>query len=153
MTPMTPVAPVPQPQRAASNVSGDSGSTLETTSKQNAGKPFRNAADRHSFWLSATPTHALVETLLIATAVSLMAYMLIYNPSRPGLLQFTANLILLDGPLCALWCAMRLRLPPGGWRRQLLLDSGISFILGLVPFGLMLGVPRTPTPRIPNKIH
>ncbi len=92
------------------------------------------------FWLHATPPHALFETLLIAAAVSLLAYLLIYTPTRFGRApaQFMVNLILLDGPFCALWCAVRLRMPRGTWQRQYLLDSAIGAILGLVPFGLLL---------------
>ena len=137
MTPLTPVAPVPQ--RGANDIASDTKDT-PAASEQSASSHFFHIARGRPFWLSATPLHALVETLLVAAAVSLVVYVLIYNPSRPGIFQFTGNLILLDGPLCALWCAIRLRLPPGGWWRQLLSDSGISFILGLVPFGLMLGV-------------
>lgn len=104
-----------------------------TTASSRATPPQR-------FWLSATPPHALFETLLVAVAVSLLAYFLIYNPSRfgPAQLAFAFNLILLDGPFCALWCAIRLRMPRGAWRRQFLIDGAIGAILGLVPFGLML---------------
>ncbi len=98
----------------------------------------RDHASSRRFWLSATPQHALVETLLVAATVSLLAYLLAYNPSRFGLIQFATNLILLDGPFCALWCAARLRLPDGPLWRQFLLDGALGVVLGMVPFGLML---------------
>ena len=100
----------------------------------------RESAPARRFWLHATPQHALIETLLVAAAVSLLAYFLAYNSSRfgPAQFAFALNLILLDGPFCALWCAIRLRMPRGTWRRQFLIDGIIGAILGLVPFGLML---------------
>lgn len=129
---MTPIAPAPQ-------VVTDTTKIQNMTSQSSAASPSRAAFPRR-FWLGATPPHALIETLLIAAAVSLLAYLLIYNPSRfgPGLAVFMLNLILLDGPFCALWCAARLRMPRGTLWRQFLLDSAIGAILGLVPFGLML---------------
>ncbi|HEX8032312.1 MAG TPA: ATP-binding protein [Ktedonobacterales bacterium] len=133
MTLLTPTS------RHASGNTEDSQPVANEQTEENA----RAASSIHTtppcrFWLGATPPHALVETLLIAAAVSLIAYLLIYNPSRFGLAQFTINLILLDGPFCALWCALRLRLSRGTWQRQYLHDSTMGAILGLVPFGVLL---------------
>jgi signal transduction histidine kinase len=121
----------------------DADTTDTATGEQNMTTQASAASSTHTtrprrFWLGATPPHALAETLLIAAAVSLIAYRLFYDPSRFAAARFTINLILLDGPFCALWCALRLRLSHGTWQRQYLLDSAMGAILGLVPFGLLL---------------
>src|SRR5437870_2864302 len=77
---MTLIAPASQ---------ADSDATDTATGKQNrTGQPSATASSRATpprrFWLGATPPHALVETLLVAAAVSVLAYLLIYNPSRFG---------------------------------------------------------------------
>lgn len=132
---MTLIAPASR--HAAGNLEDPQPAANEQIEENARSRPPRATPPRR-FWLGATPPHALAETLLIAAAVSMLAYLLIYNPSRFGPAQFTLNLILLDGPFCALWCAARLRMPQGKLLRQFLLDSAIGAILGLVPFGLML---------------
>lgn len=131
MTPMAPMSHI-----AASKTTG----AHQAAHPQTEENACSRVALPHRFWLHATPPHALIETLLIAAAVSLIAYLLIYNPSRfgPGPAAFMLNLILLDGPFCAIWCAARLRMPRGTLRRQFLLDGAIGVVLGMVPFGLML---------------
>ncbi|MGZ3598425.1 MAG: sensor histidine kinase [Ktedonobacterales bacterium] len=127
----------------ASQADPDTSDTVtgaQNTTDQPSAASSTHTTPSRRFWLSATPQHALVETLLVAAAVSLLAYFLIYNSSRfgPAQFAFAFNLILLDGPFCALWCAIRLRMPHGALWRQFLLDGAIGAILGLVPFGLML---------------
>ncbi len=134
---MNPVAPTSE--AGAGTSSATQPATHTSTGENSLSRPSR-VPSAHRFWLGATPPHALVETLLIAAAVSLIAYLLIYNPPRFGPAQFTIkiNVILLDGPFCALGCALRLRLPHGTWQRQYLLDGALGVVLGMVPFGLML---------------
>lgn len=132
------------PMTPAPNLDAGTFDAAQPATGERAGEPVHShppqTAPARRFWLGATPPHALVETLLIAATVSLIAYILIYHPVRlgSGRAVFTANLILLDGPFCAVWCAARLRLPRGTLWRQFLLDGVIGAILGLVPFGVLL---------------
>lgn len=132
---MTTTAPVPYARTGTTSTATD----MHDSPVQSSAASSR-ATPPQRFWLGATPPHALIETLLVAAAVSLLAYLLIYTPTSfgRGPAQFMVNLILLDGPFCALWCAVRLRMPRGTWQRQYLLDSAIGAILGLVPFSLLL---------------
>lgn len=132
---MIPTPPAPKTRSDAA--SGAQPATNNSTGEHWLSRLSRGIFPRR-FWLHATPQYALVETLLVAAAVSLAAYLLAYLPSRFGFIPFTTNLILLDGPFCALWCAVRLRLPGGTLWRQFLRDGALGVVLGMVPFGLML---------------
>ena len=88
-----------------------------------------------SLWLSASPARAVPETLLLAGAL-LLGSLLLASPLPNGRLQqpnLDLNLVLLDGPVCALWCALRLRLHSGPWLRGIIVDGLIGCLLGLIP--------------------
>jgi signal transduction histidine kinase len=75
------------------------------------------------------------ETLLLAGAL-LLGSLLLAAPLPNVRLQqanLDLNLVLLDGPVCALWCALRLRLHGGPWLRGLIVDGLIGCLLGLIP--------------------
>ncbi|HEV7129043.1 MAG TPA: ATP-binding protein [Ktedonobacterales bacterium] len=94
-------------------------------------------------WLSASPARAATETLLIAAAIVappvVIAPLVAQSPSvviSPALV----SLVLFSGPLCALWCALRLRSTwgRGSWGRGLLIEAAIGCLLGLIPTALIV---------------
>jgi signal transduction histidine kinase len=98
------------------------------------GKPWR------SYWLSASPARAVAEAVLLAVALLLGSLLLAMPLPReaPQQIRLDLNLVLLDGPVCALWCALRLRLHRGTWWRGTLVDGAIGGLLGLIPSATLI---------------
>lgn len=93
-----------------------------------------------TLWLTASPSRAVVETLLGAAAL-LLGSLFISTPLPHTFREqdnLVLNLILLDGPVCALWCAVRLRLQDGPWLRGALHDGVIGLMLGMVPSAILV---------------
>lgn len=94
-------------------------------------------------WLHARAARALMETLLaqiVLTAILLAPGT--YLPiSEYG--QIISSLLILDGPCCMLWCAVRLRLPAGSWWRRVLYEGAIAAVLGLALLPLLLSAGAT----------
>jgi signal transduction histidine kinase len=91
-------------------------------------------------WLAASAGRALLETLLIAAALAALSLTLIPFEHTAGLLPLRVgpSMVLLAGPCCALWCAVRLRVRPGAPWRQLPLELLIGLPLGLAPTALVV---------------
>src|ERR1051326_265228 len=85
-------------------------------------------------WLRAGALRAVLETLLFQ--LGLTACLLCLGLSLPASenWQIIASLVILDGPYCILWCALRLHLPGGAWWRQILYEGALAVALG---FGLL----------------
>ncbi|GAC1449268.1 MAG: hypothetical protein PVSMB4_07280 [Ktedonobacterales bacterium] len=94
----------------------------------------------HGLWLTARPARAVIETLLVAAALLLGSLLLAAPLPRTFGAQrnLVLNLILLDGPVCALWCAVRLRPQDGPWLRGTIRDGAIGLMLGLVPSAILV---------------
>lgn len=92
---------------------------------------------KHWPWLRAGAARAVGETfaLQIGLTVSLLGLALAL-PARESL-RSISSLLILDGPCCILWCALRLRLPIGRWWRNLLYESAIAAALALVLLPLL----------------
>jgi signal transduction histidine kinase len=93
-----------------------------------------------SLLLSASPLRATLETVLLAAALT-TASLALTLPSlqTEGLVSpIDPTLVLLAGPVCALWCAARLRILRGPRWRALLVESGIGAILALMPFTIVV---------------
>jgi signal transduction histidine kinase len=86
-----------------------------------------------TLWLSASPARAVAETLLIAAGLSLLGLTLSFLDGRGLGLVSNPSLVLLDGPFCAIWCAIRLRWYGRSWWRWLLHDGAVGALLGLLP--------------------
>lgn len=93
-----------------------------------------------ALWLRASPSRAVLETLIAAAALLLGSFLLSAPLPRAVAAQrnLMLNLILLDGPVCALWCAARLRLPDGPWLRGTIRDGVIGIMLGLIPSAILI---------------
>jgi signal transduction histidine kinase len=93
-----------------------------------------------SLWLSASPLHAVIETLLVSVALLFLPLAFIAPLPHSLFPQITSvvNIILLDGPICALWCAVRLRLYRGPWWLGMVMDSVIGATLGLIPTSMIV---------------
>jgi len=117
--------------------------TPESRSPQQGGAvEAKSLADpwRQPF-LRAGPLRAVIETLLAQTvllAVLLpLGFAFLSVPSERDA-QIEASIILLGGPGCILWCALRLRLPAGRWPRQALYDSAVAVALALFMLPLLI---------------
>jgi signal transduction histidine kinase len=89
-------------------------------------------------WLRAGAVRAVMETFIfqLGLTAGLFAMSFSYPPSEYG--QIVSSLLILDGPCCILWCALRLRLPGGSWWRKSLYEGAIAGALGLVMMPLLL---------------
>lgn len=77
-------------------------------------------------FLRASPARALLETLLVLAGAFLLCSLL-FGAGSSG----SARLFVFV-PLCAiLWCAVRLRLPTGAWRRRVAHDGVVGLLVGL----------------------
>ncbi len=84
-------------------------------------------------WLRASPWRAVLESLLLAVAISLLVPALAPPPVRIGGPPLDPTVLLLDGPFCSLWCAVRLRMGRVVWWRQMLAEGALGLGLGLAP--------------------
>jgi signal transduction histidine kinase len=89
-------------------------------------------------WLRASMARALVETLVLQLGLtaSLLGLACVLPASEAW--QTISSLLILDGPCCILWCALRLRLPAGAWWRKLLYESVVAGVQGLALLPLLL---------------
>jgi signal transduction histidine kinase len=93
---------------------------------------------KHWPWLRVGASRAVGETVAfqIGLSASLLGLALAL-PARESL-QTISSLLILDGPCCILWCALRLRLPVGRWWRKILYESAIAAALALALLPLLL---------------
>ncbi len=91
-----------------------------------------------SLWLQSGRMRAAGETLCIAAACWLVGYLTSAHTWGQSFLQTHATLVLLDGPICALWCAARMRLGSGLRWRQIVFDGLIGAVLGVIPTILLI---------------
>jgi signal transduction histidine kinase len=101
----------------------------DATSGQPEARPRR--------FLAVAPwPRALVETVALAVALVTLAPL---YPGRNTPVSLPLALILLIGPVgCALWLALRLRMPPGPWYRALPGEAALGLLLALPPSTILL---------------
>ncbi len=96
-----------------------------------ANQELTPVATRPRRFLAVAPwPRALIET--VALAVALVATLPLYPGHNTGVTLLLSFMLLIGPAGCALWLALRLRMPPGPWWRSL---------LGEVPVGLLLALP------------
>lgn len=83
---------------------------------------------RRSFFWSAEPRRALIETGAIAVAGLLLLWSLGFG-SQLSILRQGAFFL---APACALYSALRLRVPEGGWVQQMAAEGGLAAGVTLV---------------------
>ncbi len=90
--------------------------------------------------LRASPLRATLETVLLAAGLGAasVALSLASMHSEDLMSPIDPTLVLLAGPVCALWCAVRLRIPSGPLWRWALVESAIGAILALAPFAIVI---------------
>ncbi len=86
-----------------------------------------------SLWLRVSPVRALGETLLLTAAVILMILLLSHPNPVESPRRLDLALIAVEWPLCALWAAVRMRLPADPRWRVLLFETGMALLLGAIP--------------------
>src|SRR5262249_39101412 len=79
----------------------------------------------------AGPLRAVLETFLFQLGLTVCLLCLGFSLPASENWQIIASLVILDGPYCILWCALRLRLPVGAWWRQILYEGALAGVLGL----------------------
>jgi signal transduction histidine kinase len=91
-------------------------------------------------WLSASPARAIGETLLLAASLTVVLLLLAFpsDLATIGSLRTNPSLVLVDGPFCAVWCAVRLRWHSRSWWSWLLADGAVGFLIGLLPTVLVV---------------
>lgn len=89
--------------------------------------------------MSAGPVRAIGEAVGLAALFGLL-WLLSPNQEQGNLLRLDPALVIFVWPLCALWCAVRLRMGRGPWWRNVLVESGLGFILGLLPTIVALAI-------------
>lgn len=83
------------------------------------------------FLAAARWPRAFIETVAIA---ALLVALLPFYPGRNSSLNVMLSLTLLIGPAgCALWLALRLRIPAGPWYRALPGEAALSLLLAVAP--------------------
>jgi signal transduction histidine kinase len=92
-------------------------------------------------WLRAGAARAVSETVLVQIGLTIALLALGLSLPTSEYWQIISSLLILDGPCCVLWCALRLRLPTGRWWRQILHEGAISAALAaaLLPMLLIAG--------------
>jgi signal transduction histidine kinase len=86
-----------------------------------------------SLWLRARPLRAVGETVLL-TAFLIGVIALFAHPNSEGSARrIDFALIAVEWPLCALWCAVRLRLTAGSRWRVILTEGLFGLGLGAIP--------------------
>ena len=98
----------------------------------------RTLAWARRLWLGASPAWAVAETLLLAFAIVAWPLLSLALRHGEGWLRTAPTLALLVEPVCAVWCAARLRLDDGPWWRGLLRDGAIGGAIGLMPTGIIV---------------
>jgi len=90
--------------------------------------------------LRASPLRATLETVLLAAALAAASLALSLASMRADELvsPIDPTLVLLAGPVCALWCAVRLQVPGGPRWRWALVESAIGALLALAPFTIVV---------------
>lgn len=101
-------------------------------------QPAAARARVRALWLSARPAWAAGETLVIAAVIVTGPLLYLVTHSGEGWLRLAPTIVLLAGPVCALWCALRLRLERGPWWRGTLIDGAIGSAVGLVPVAIIV---------------
>ena len=73
----------------------------------------RRGAQWPKLWLRASPLRATLETILLAAALVAISLALSPPAAQGNEPTFPVDpaLVVLAGPICALWCAVRLRIP------------------------------------------
>ncbi|HEX9069370.1 MAG TPA: HAMP domain-containing sensor histidine kinase [Ktedonobacterales bacterium] len=89
-------------------------------------------------WLTASPLRALSETLLLAGLVIGLSLLAAPHTPTTAIVQVDPALILLSGPVCATWCALRLRPAHRVWWREALVEGSVGIILGILPFTIVV---------------
>jgi signal transduction histidine kinase len=89
-------------------------------------------------WLRAGVRRAVIETLVFQMGLTIGLLGLGLSLPASEYIQIISSLLILDGPCCILWCALRLRLPSGSWWRQGLYEGAIAGALGLAVLPLLL---------------
>src|SRR5262249_14076556 len=88
---------------------------------------------------TATPPRALAEALLVQTLATLVALGLELGFSTFVVVRSGESLVLVIGPLCLLWGALRMRIPTGQRPGQLLaLEAAVGIALSLLPALLLV---------------
>ncbi|HEX8994753.1 MAG TPA: HAMP domain-containing sensor histidine kinase [Ktedonobacterales bacterium] len=109
----------------------------------------RPATPRRRFLAAAPWPRAFIETLGIA---ALLVALLPVYPGRNSSLNLMLSLVLLIGPAgCALWLALRLRIPAGPWYRALPIEAGLSLLLAIAPSVTLLLLLRQYMTRMPQR--
>jgi signal transduction histidine kinase len=90
--------------------------------------------------LSASPLRATLESVALAGALVVASLALSVPAMRAEepVSLIDPMLVLLAGPVCALWCAVRLRIPDEPRWRWALTESAIGAILALAPFAIVV---------------
>lgn len=89
-------------------------------------------------WLRASMVRAMVETLVLQLGLTASLLALAFSLPATESWQTISSLLILDGPCCILWCALRLRLPAGAWWRKLLYESVVACVQGLLLLPLLV---------------
>ncbi len=92
---------------------------------------------RAAFLLAVHPARGLLEAWAVGLALLLILSRLVGRVTAPVL----ANGLLVLCGVVGMWAVLRVRLPQGGWRSQLLQETGISVGLSLSMLLGLLGVP------------
>jgi signal transduction histidine kinase len=89
-------------------------------------------------WLRVGAGRAVLETFAfqIGLTIGLLGLGHFLPDSEYG--QIITCLLILDGPCCLFWCALRLRLPVGSWWRRMRYEGAIAAALGLAVLPLLL---------------
>jgi signal transduction histidine kinase len=89
-------------------------------------------------WLRVGAVHAVLETLASQIVLTLGLLGLGLSLSDSTYWQIIPSLLILDGPCCILWCAVRLRLPVGVWWRRVLHECVVATALALALLPMLL---------------
>src|SRR5690242_20150458 len=100
----------------------------------------RRGGTSASLLLRASPLRATSETILLAAGLVVASFALTLPAMRRDEVTFPIDptLVLLAGPICALWCALRLRIPGGPRWRWMIGESVIGAVLALAPFAIVV---------------
>ncbi len=90
------------------------------------------------FFLRTGLARAVLETLLVQTLSLIGSLWLEFSFVQVREERLDSSTLILTGPCCILWCALRLRLPTGSWLRKSLFDGAVGALLGLVMAPLVL---------------
>ncbi|MDE3231358.1 MAG: HAMP domain-containing protein [Chloroflexota bacterium] len=100
--------------------------------------PTPTTTTTRRFLAAASWRRALAETVALAVIVTVL---LPLYPGRHSTLNQLLAYMLLIGPAgCALWLALRLRLPAGLWWRAMLIEAPVGLLLAIAPAGTLLFV-------------